>query len=369
VLIYWFLLVFFAAGALSEGQKAAPGMPGAYPVGAYPTGATYAPQSARGKVSAMLVIGTLMTVALIGLRYRVGADWQAYVEIYHQAGRLSFVGAIQSGDPGYQAINWVVAQSGSEIWMVNLASAAIFGWGLLRFCAAQPRPWLAFAIAVPYLVIVVAMGYTRQAVALGVLMAGLARQTKGASALNFSAYVALAATFHSTSIIVFPLVAWSSRGSPVINAAILASVGIVLYQFFLGKNMDSYIANYLDTAYSSQGAFIRVSMNIIAAACFYIVGRRLEFEPHEYKVWRNFTLAAVVMMVLLAVLPSSTAVDRISLYLMPLQIAVISRLPVLSRNSAATAVGVILYVAAVEFVWLNYAQFSKYWIPYQFYPF
>ncbi|MES2119088.1 MAG: EpsG family protein [Pseudomonadota bacterium] len=344
-------------------------MPGAYPVGAYPTGATYAPHSSRGKISAMLVIGTLMTIALIGLRYRVGADWQAYVDIFDGARRTSLSSALQLGDPGYEAINWAVGQYGAQVWMVNLVSGAIFGWGLLRFCAAQPRPWLAFCVAIPYLVIVVAMGYTRQAVALGVLMAGLARQAKGASPLNFSIYVALAATFHSTAVVIFPIVAWSSRGSPVINAALLGSIGIVLYQFFLGKNMDAYVANYLDTAYSSQGAFIRVSMNIVAAGCFYIAGRRLEFESHEYKIWRNFSLAAVVMLVLLAVLPSSTAVDRVSLYLMPLQIAVISRLPLLSRNGASTAMGVILYLAAVEFVWLNYAQFSKYWIPYQFYPF
>ena len=45
---------------------------------------------------------------------------------------------------------------------------------LIRFCLAQADPWLSVLIAIPYMVIVVAMGYTRQAVALGILMVGLA---------------------------------------------------------------------------------------------------------------------------------------------------------------------------------------------------
>jgi hypothetical protein len=86
-------------------------------------------------------------------------------------------------------------------------------------------------------------------------------------------------------------------------------------------------------------------------------------------MWRNFSLAAAVMMVLLAVLPSSTAVDRISLYLLPIQLAVIARLPALNRrNSSLTVMAVLVYVIAVQFVWLNYAQFSDSWVPYRLFP-
>jgi hypothetical protein len=210
------------------------------------------------------------------------------------------------------------------------------------------------------------MGYTRQAVALGILMAGLARQVKGGSAINFAFYIAAAALFHSTVIVMFPVVAWSARGNRFVNAAIALSVGIMFYRMFLGDTMDRLIANYLDTAYSSQGALVRVSMNMLAATCFLLVGKRLGFSEQEYRMWRNFSFAAAVMMVLLAVLPSSTAVDRISLYLLPLQLAVLARLPALSgRNSSMTVIAVLAYAIAVQFVWLNYAQFSDGWVPYR----
>jgi hypothetical protein len=317
----------------------------------------------------MLLFGALLTIAVIGLRYKVGGDWESYFRIFLNATRMSFSAAIERGDPGYQAINWVVARSGYKVWVVNLICGAIFGVGLLRFCATQPRPWLAFAIAIPYLVIVVAMGYTRQAVALGILMMGLARQVKGASAINFAFYIAAAALFHSTVIVMFPVVAWSARGNRFVNAAIAISVGIMFYRMFLGHTMDRLIANYLDAAYSSQGALVRVSMNMLAATCFLLVGKRLGFSEHEYRMWRNFSLAAAVMMVLLAVLASSTAVDRISLYLLPLQLAVLARLPALNRrNSATTVMAVLAYVIAVQFVWLNYAQFARLWVPYRLFP-
>jgi len=361
VLIYWLLLIFFMIGALVEGPRVEPVRSGADGIQkATPRTKTYPP---------LLVVGAVIVVILIGLRYKVGGDWDSYVDIFHEAKATTFTRALELGDPGYQTINWFVVQQGIGIWLVNLVCAVIFGWGLLRFCAAQPRPWLAFAIAVPYLVIVVAMGYTRQAVALGILMAGLARQTQGASILSFAFYVAAAALFHSTAVIVFPIVAWSSRGSPVINIALIISIGFMFYRMFLGQTMDRLITNYIETEYSSQGALIRVSMNMVAAVCFVGLRNRLGFSEHEYKMWRNFSLAAFLMMLLIAFVPSSTAIDRISLYLMPLQIAVISRVPLVGKNNTLTAIGVMTYLFLVQFVWLNYAQFASYWVPYRFFPF
>lgn len=56
----------------------------------------------------------------------------------------------------------------------------------MRFARSQPDPWLAVLVAVPYLVIVVAMGYSRQAVAIGILLAGLGRLERGGSTLHFA---------------------------------------------------------------------------------------------------------------------------------------------------------------------------------------
>ena len=110
-------------------------------------------------------------------------------------------------------------------------------------------------------------------------------------------------------------------------------------------------------------------MTLVAAVLLWIIKARVGLSETEWRVWKNFSLAAVAALVLLLVLPSSTAVDRISLYIMPLQLAVLSRVPLAIGSSLTGRVAVVGYSALVEFVWLNYAQFAKAWVPYHFYPF
>jgi hypothetical protein len=344
VLIYWGLFAFFAAGALLS-----------------------SPEGDR-RPSILFSLGALLTALLIGLRYKVGADWQTYDFWFSFMDRVSLGRALAYGDPSYQFINWCVQRLGFKVWLVNLVCGAIFAWGLFRFCKAQPKPWLAAAVAIPYMVIVVAMGYTRQAVALGILMAGLASFQQNGSALRFIVYAALAASFHKTAVVVFPLVALSSPRNRLLNLLVTIAGGLLLYDAFLGDAMDNFVKNYIQAAYSSQGAGIRVAMTLLAAFLFWIAGKGMGFTETEWKLWRNFSLAAVASFFLLLVLPSSTAVDRISLYLMPLQIAVLSRFPLASRSEFAARAAVIGYLAGVEFVWLNFAQHASYWVPYQFFP-
>jgi hypothetical protein len=75
---------------------------------------------------------------------------------------------------------------------------------------------------------------------------------------------------------------------------------------------------------------------------------------------------------LLIVFPSSTAVDRVALYWIPLQLFVLPRLPSALGNVEGKNIllvgSVLAYSALVLFVWLNYADTSSSWIPYKFYP-
>lgn len=358
MLIYWLLFAFFAVGAFIAPLNLSP-------VYSSPQGHSRQPPP---QFRLGFILGAVATICMIGLRYKVGPDWETYVNIFDLAHTDYLSAALQLGDPGYEALNWIAYQLGADIWLVNLFSAAIFGWGLFRFCSAQPAPWVAAAIAVPYLIIVVAMGYTRQSIALGVLMAGLARQGRGASILNFAIYVAIAATFHKTAVILFPLVALAGKGSRFIGFLIALCASILLYDSFLQSAVSGLIKNYIDADYSSEGAFVRIAMNMLAAVLLWVFKGRLGFSPHEFKIWRNFGLAALLFIVLFAVIPSSTAVDRMSLYIMPLQLAVLTRVALLGRYRTTGIAGVLLYMFAVQYVWMNFAQHARFWVPYQLYP-
>ena len=139
---------------------------------------------------------------MIGLRFEVGADWGTYELLYQLAGRFDLLRALEIGDPGYQLINWLGQQIGFGLWPVNLVCAAHFLAGAFTV-SREPRPIRGsrLVIAIPYLVIVVAMGYTRQSVAIGITMAGLASLQRGGSMPKFAIYVAFAALFHKTAVV------------------------------------------------------------------------------------------------------------------------------------------------------------------------
>lgn len=344
---YWLLFAYFAFGAFNETPK----------------------RSAVVRTYPLILLGAVVIALLIGLRYRVGADWSSYHFMFNFARHADFGRMIEVGDPAYQALNWIVYHLGGGLWTVNLVCGAIFAWGLTRFAQVQTSPWLALLVAIPYMVVVVAMGYSRQAVALGILMAGLATVLRGGSVFKFALYVAAAALFHKTAVVAFPLVVLSSHRNRGLNILLGVATSLLFYDLFLGDSMEQFVDNYIEAEYSSQGAAIRVVMSVVPATLFFLFRKGFRFSPEEYLIWRNFSLAAFGLLLLLAVVPSSTAVDRIALYVMPLQLAVLSRVPGTIMNQLPGKLTIIAYSFAVQFVWLNYAVHAQYWLPYRFFPF
>ncbi len=344
MLVYWLLFAFFATGALLSVRQG------------------------EGQPSLLFIVGSAIIALLIGLRYEVGGDWETYQFLFSYARYADLGRLLQLGDPGYQLLNWFAQRVGNDIWVVNLVCGSIFAWGLYRFCRVQPDSWLAFTVAIPYLVVVVGMGYSRQAVAIGILMAGLASLARGASILKFTIYVAAAALFHKTAVVVLPLVIFAGERNRLLNVLAGVAGTFLLYDLFLAESLEGFVRNYIETEYSSQGAAIRLMMNAVPAVIFLLFRKRLRFHPTEERIWFFFSLASLAMPLLLAIVPSSTVIDRLALYLIPMQIAVLPRLRYRFSGKLGTVL-VIGYSGLVLFVWLNFAVHADYWVPYRFYPF
>ncbi|MBA3666261.1 MAG: EpsG family protein [Sphingomonas sp.] len=346
LVVYWLLFAYFALGAVLTTNR----------------------ERDQDQTPLFFFFGMLLILLAIGLRYEVGADWQTYEFLFSFARYASLGEMMEFGDPGYQFVNWLVRQIGLEVWLVNLICAGFFTWGLTRLARAQANPWLAVLVAIPYLVVVVAMGYSRQAAAIGVLMAGLAAVQQGASTLRFLAYVAVATLFHRTALVTIPLVIFAGNRTGFLNLVAGVAGSFVLYDLFLSDSVDVYVRNYVEAEYTSQGAAVRVAMSVIPAFLFFTLRRAFDFNLHADRLWRNFSLAAFGILILLFTLASSTAVDRLALYLIPLQVAVLPRTVRLFRGQEIGTFLVLAYSFAVLFVWLNFADHSKYWLPYRIYP-
>lgn len=347
MLPYWILFSAFATGALANFRQ--------------PQGQRFRP---------MLAVAALATAMMIGLRFKVGGDWGNYVSMFYFIDNLDFVEALAVTDPGYAALNWFAVRAGLDIWAVNIVCGAILVWGLLKFARRQLNPWLAVLVATPYLIIVVAMGYSRQAVALGFVLAALAI-IDTASLRRFAFYIFCAAAFHKSAIFVVPLAALATTKNRFLIAASLAGMVAIMSYLFVSADYDRLVTTYVEAEYDSAGAGIRVAMNLLPAMIFLLYQRRFVDNEIQRLLWRNFSYAAFVMLFLLLVLTSSTIIDRVALYLIPLQIFVLSRLPHAlpesGRADLGLVLGVVLYSAAIQFVWLNFAQFANHWLPYQSY--
>jgi hypothetical protein len=136
----------------------------------------------------------------------------------------------------------------------------------------------------------------------------------------------------------------------------------------LNKKTETLVTGYIGTGYSSSGAAVRIAMNALPAFLYFVLRSRLKLEDDELRFLDVLALVALAFVGLLYVSPSSTAVDRLALYIIPIQLLVLGRLPLnLARtkgNYQLLAAGVVVYSAAVMFVWLNFAVDADSWVPY-----
>lgn len=317
-----------------------------------------------------MLIGGLVLIVVIGLRFRVGCDWSTYQDLFHYARYASFSTALDLSDPAFGALNWLVSSIGLGVWAVNLVCAAIFTWGLVSFCRWQPNPPLAMLVAVPYLVIVVAMGYTRQSAALGFIMLALTQFQRG-SAKGVIVFLICAILFHKASILMFPFFGLAYGRNLVFSAIVFGILSYAAYRLFVSNSVNLLVYGYIKQEYSSSGAVIRVVMNVVPALLLLGFRNRFGLSRNDRRLWILLSLASLAALILLFVIPSSTVVDRAALFLIPLQVFVLSRVPsALSpkgRHSMLLVAAILVYALAVEMVWLNLGQFSRCWIPYRSY--
>ena len=141
-----------------------------------------------------------------------------------------------------------------------------------------------------------------------------------------------AASFHSTALVmllfVFPAVRGRTIVMRLLRLMILLIVGAALVQTFLIAHVEMLVAGYIEVEYQSQGAAIRVAMNLLPGLMLLLWPKRFDFTEQQLRLWRAIAITAFGCALALVLFPdNSTAVDRIALYVIPLQLVVGSRLP------------------------------------------
>ncbi len=309
----------------------------------------------------------LLLVIIIGFRHEVGGDWGRYLYVYDYILDAGGFWKNSRSDIGYEFFNWLSKEYFNSIYLANLLSATIFVSGLLYFCKRilMPWPWIGLIVSIPFLFLVVSMGYTRQSVAVGLLMFALVELSKGYR-YRYYTLIIIGTLFHKTLVIMLLVGVLYRKKRGVVFWILWGFISILLFYFMVENYFSHMVYYYITTKYhSSGGAFIRVLMSSFAGFIFFVYRQKMKELYYDVDLWFIFSVVSIVL------LPMSffysTFTDRVAVYFLPLQLVIFSRVPALitsSYNRTVFVTGTIFLYAATMFVWLFYGTHSYLWLPY-----
>lgn len=320
----------------------------------------------------------LLLSVFIGFRYQTGGDWWNYYDHMLTAYGIPLGAFIvgQAYEPLYALLNWFGANLFGGLVLVNSVCALIFSFSLFRFCRSQPNPWLALTLAIPYLVIVVAMGYTRQSVAIAFEMLALLAIQSGNS-IRFVLLILIGSLFHRPVLALLALIVFSSqplfiklpyRVGQLVKLLFLLVAAFGVYSATSVEFLDfvsGYQGDYSDL--SPQGAILRIGLTFVFSVVFLMYRKSFRLSIQEYRVWSGLSIFALVSVGALTIGLLPTAIDRLALYLLPIQLFVGSRLGgahILGLKGQSWTFLLVIFSFLFLFIWLNFALNSQLWLPY-----
>jgi hypothetical protein len=309
----------------------------------------------------------VLILVFVGLRHRVGMDWNNYLWMIERANRGGLIDAFQVAEPGYATLLWISGQMGWGVYGAYLMGTFIFALGLFRYAWTTPSPWLALVVAFPYLIVVVAMSGARQAVAIGVLLWLFARWSQSSIFYKFFLIV-LAANFHSSAIVFLGLVAFDDR-LRMFSRFILGITSLALLAYFVADSdhfsfyQQAYFAGENSVAaVEAGGALFHVALNAGPAAVAFAFRRNIRNVLMPDTLHRHLAYAALLMVPIAFI--TSVGASRFSLYLFPASMMIVSSFPLLlktfSEKKFYCFLVSVLYLAVLT-VWLVFANNARAW--------
>lgn len=306
---------------------------------------------------------------LSAIRFEVGGDWANYNEMLEVIAHEPLEFALGYGDVAFNFMAWVFTRLGLGIQGINALCSMILSAGVIVMARRTPAPWLAIAAAVPYLLIVVGLGYIRQASAIGLVLLAIAAFSEKRN-VRAAIYMLIAALFHVAAIVVLPLMGLALVRRNFAGLLLVSLVGIAIGSYALSEaRVQAFQTGYLDTGYESAGTLVRLVMNLIPALLLLLRRSSMRMGEIETPIWTWMAIACIGAMLAFFVSPSSTAVDRLALFFSPIQVLVFGYFlrAVQERGPMAVVSRLLLigYLAATQLVWLVWAAHSEYWVPYR----
>lgn len=320
----------------------------------------------RGRSRAMFLIVAIFFWVMIGLRFRVGTDWNNYLLIYMGRQGASLAQSLINREPGFALLNWISEQLGGGLVLVNAIAALIFCWGFFYLASKCREPFLAIVVGTPLIAIAFSMNAIRQAIALGIISYLYATWDTHGIARRIG-WVFLAAFFHFSAIFVLTFVALSAKTSGWLKFVAAGAIATVIFGVtaFAPSAMESYSQLYVSGEVRAPGALMHIAVLTSGAVVYLLFRKKWNSVYGENLLCFNMAVAAVLA--LPAVYVSSVGAYRLSIYLWPMAMYVWSGMPGIIDTPfgrAAYRLAVVAVSLTVLLGWATFANNSADWLPY-----
>ena len=311
---------------------------------------------------------------VVGFRHEIGGDWENYLFTFNNSNNYNFFEYLENNYKHhflYSLNEWVLYNFNFSIHLLNFFCALIFTYGLIIFCNYQKNIYIGMLVSTPVLVISTGMGYTKQSVAVGIMLLIL---SKYQSILKSFLLTIIAMSFHFISFFIIFIHFFERKINK--QSILLITIITLLITVFTYDQLLSYIQYYIldkyqgKLSYLSEGAKYRLFLNFIPSIIFVFFYNKFRNVVYS-KFW--FLVCIINSLLFILVLTRSELsafADRIGLYFFPIQVLVFANLEyIISDRKILFKINLftILYYLLILIFWLNFSNHKSYWVPYQNY--
>lgn len=319
----------------------------------------------------------IFLIIFTGLRYEVGGDWFIYNENFIlNSTKFNFYDLSIRSDYGWELISFILSKLNFSYVSINLISSLFFFISLSVFTKEYNYKLLVFIVSFPIVILILLMGFTRQAVAFSFLLLSLNYLFKEKFLQSFI-FILLGVFFHKSVILflflylLFPTKLFKYLINNLfllifIFTLILITVYGLYNDFF--QIYTQYFGSNISSNPESKGTYFRWLINFIPSIIFIFLHKKFNLNYIQKRVYLSFSF--LIILSFFFINSFSTGIDRYLYYFTIIQIFVFSNLPNLRiKLKKHLIIGIILYHLLILYVWLMYSVHSYLWIPYKIYYF
>lgn len=324
----------------------------------------------RNRSKFLFLVTMFFIFIFIGFRYKVGADWGSYLEIYEKYTDIEVADVLTSKEVGYNILNYYGNLLGyNDTIFVNIICALFVIFFFSAFALNIRKYWLALLVYFPYHILVVSTGYTRQSVAIAISLLAFYFLLKN-RAFFFLLLCFFASLFHISVIIlvVFYLLTWFL---PFKQRNFIFYLCLIMSVFFLYTILNIYAYQmyeniYLQNEVSSKGVFFRWSNHVIPLFIYYKI-RKYMVDWIERAVMDSLCVA--IFFILFVGFLFSTISDRFNLYLVFFDVYVLFYAYCIfsSKNRMLLVFILSFYYTCFIIAWFSLGDYASSWVPYSNY--